>query len=155
MPVAEVASEGTREELKSLEGAYVVIKPLPYGERLAMRDRASRMSMESDNNSRRRRDATTKIDIDTMMAQSRAYEFAHCIIDHNLELKNGTKMDFKSPDTLSVLDPRVGAEIEELIDKHNEVESEEELANLNSQLTSSMQGQRNSDLKEDKPIPTR
>jgi len=63
------------------------------------------------------------------------YEFEHCIADHNLEDENGQKLDFSNELTLKTLDPRVGQEIEEAIDKLHNVE--ENVKNFPSPASSS------------------
>lgn len=117
-----VPTEAERFDLKSAEGAYVMLKPLPYGQLIERRDKASRMSMVTDRGSRDQ----TKMDIDMMQAQSRMFEFSNCIIDHNLSDDAGNKLNFSIPSTLNLLDPKVGQEIEQLIDDLNQLEEIDE-----------------------------
>src|SRR5512146_2200246 len=91
---AGVPADASREYLKSKEGAWVDLKPLPYGLLIERRDKASRMSMEAGGG--RGRNDNAKLDIDMMQAQSRLYEFQHCIIDHNLSA-GGVKLNFSNP----------------------------------------------------------
>lgn len=114
MPRATVTTEAHRIELKSCEGGWVDIRQLPYHEMLVRRDRGGKMFFD--------RQDEGKVEIATLQAWARAYEFEHCIVDHNLENGDGTKLDFRNHDTLKVLDPRIGAEIEDAIDKLHNVE---------------------------------
>jgi hypothetical protein len=116
MPRATVSSEAIQIDLKSCEGGFVLIKQLPYHEMLVRRDRAARYSLDQQREGNR-------VDIEMLQAMAREYEFAHCIADHNLEDEHGKKLNFQNPMTLKILDPRVGEEIEEAIDKlHNREE---------------------------------
>ena len=112
MPRATIKTEAQRIELKSLEGGWVDIRQLPYYDMLVRRDRGGKLFFDAEQEGR--------VVIATLQAWARAYEFEHCIIDHNLEDENGMKLDFSNELTLKTLDPRVGQEIEDAIDKlHN------------------------------------
>lgn len=120
---ATVPTEATRYFLKSVGGAWVDLKPLPYGQLIERRDKASRMSMEAGKG---RNSDNARMDIDLMQAQSRLYEFQHCIVDHNLSDDQGSKLNFSMPSTLNLLNPKVGQEIEQLIDDMNQLEEVDE-----------------------------
>jgi hypothetical protein len=52
------------------------------------------------------------------------YWFPRCIVDHNLTF-DGSPIDFSKPaKALSLLDPKIGAEIEKYIDDLNQEEEE-------------------------------
>lgn len=135
MPIATVSTEGVRKELTTLPGAYVVIKPLSHGQALYRREMATNQAMDVDTKAGKKQSA--KMIIDFVQRASTAYDFRTCIIDHNLEwmppnAQEATKMDFKDESMLDKLDPRVGGEIEALIDSLNNFEEraqEEELGN--------------------------
>jgi hypothetical protein len=127
MPRATVTTEAQRIELKSCPGGYVEIKQLPYHEMLVRRDRGGKLFFDQQQEGR--------VEISTLQAWARAYEFAHCITEHNLEDEHGNKLDFSNDATLSILDPRIGQEIEDAIDKlHN---LEENVADFPSPSSSS------------------
>lgn len=118
MPRAEVTSEAIKYDLVSCPpDGYVKIKQLPYHEMLVRRDRAGQLFFDPSGED-------TKVEISTLQAWARAYEFKHCIVEHNLEKKDGSPFDFSKDGELSFLDPRVGQEIEELIDKLHNVETD-------------------------------
>jgi hypothetical protein len=60
-----------------------------------------------------------------MHRQVQAFDFKHCIVDHNLEDEKGNKLNFQDPNTMDKLDPKVGDEIAQLIDDLNNFEEEE------------------------------
>jgi hypothetical protein len=140
MPDATVSTESERRDLESLPGAYVELKPLPYGGVLTRRESAMKMSMEQQATGRsrkQRRDESSKIDVELLQRWARAYEFKHCIVDHNLEDKNGQKLDFSNAMTLEVLSPKIGIEIERMLDDINGEETEEELEDFIKHATTS------------------
>ena len=61
------------------------------------------------------------------------FEFANCILEHNLEyladpndLSSATLLDFTKPEHVKMLDGRVGDEIDELINDLNNFEDDDE-----------------------------
>jgi hypothetical protein len=149
MPDATVSTDTERKDLESLPGGYVEVKPLPYGGVLTRRESAMKMSMEQTGGNRaarRRRaqdgkDDSGKIDVELLQRWARAYEFKHCIVDHNLETRDGQKLDFGNPMTLDVLNPKVGVEIERILDEINGEDTEEELENFIKSATTSSEEQ--------------
>lgn len=132
MPNVTVSSDsGERVELKSAPGAFVRLRPLPFGKKLERRDKATRMSMEQETGGR--------FYIEALNRWSRQFDFEYCIVEHNLEDANGNLLDFSNPMTLDILLPKVGDEIESLIDKLNEEDDEESLEDFTQLHTSSTQ----------------
>lgn len=114
MPNAEVNLDATEPiQLTSLPGAFVRLRAMSFGQKLSRRDKATKMSMELGEE----KGDNSKVDVEFLNRWTRAYDFEHCIADHNLEHADGTKMDFGNPMTVDVLNPRVGTEIEKEIDK--------------------------------------
>jgi hypothetical protein len=147
MPNATVSQEVVRKQLHSLEGAWIEVKQLPFGKMLERRDKASRFMQELDP---RARNANMKVQIDIMNEWSRRFDFKECIVDHNLEDANGGKLDFGNPMTFDILDPKVGSEIERIIDELNQ-EDEQDLEDFPKSLTSSSvdNGKKLSDISQD------
>src|SRR6266496_4571134 len=109
MPVGTIDPNAyERKELKTLkankegdEDGYVMLRPLPFGMKLERRDKATRMSMEAATGKQTRgEDSTQKFELETLSKWSRAYDFKHCIGDHNITDINGVKLDFGNPMTL-------------------------------------------------------
>lgn len=115
MVKATVSLMPEREDLKSVEGGFVVLRFMSYGEYLHRRDLAMGMSMQGDLG----KGTPDKINIDAMQSAVTQYEFKVCIVDHNLEDENGIKLNLGTPEGFAKLDPRIGQEISDLIDDKN------------------------------------
>ncbi len=141
MPVGTIdPNKYERYDLKTLPGAFIELRPLPFGLKLERRDKATKMSMEAAAGRGRGSDAPPqKFELETLSKWSRAYDFKHCIGDHNITDVNDVKLDFGNPMTLQLLDPRLGSELETLIDSLNEDETEESMEDFTKRLTSSSQ----------------
>lgn len=151
MPVVTVDPNNyTREELKTApadpntpgdEPGYIMVRPLPYGMKLTRRDKATKMAMEVSGNDRRRRgeQTTQKFDLETMSEWANQFDFAYCIGDHNLLDAAGNKLNFANAMSLKLLDPRVGSEIEQILARYNEDETEESLEDFIKRSTTSSQ----------------
>jgi hypothetical protein len=106
-----ITTEGDKVDLKTLEGGYVQLRKLTYGEMLKRRDMAVRAS------SGRGRD----VNIDFQQLEVAVYEFSHAVVDHNLEDEDGNKLDLSKRSIVESLDPIVAQEIEQLIDDMNQL----------------------------------
>lgn len=120
MPDATVSQETYHRDLKSLPGAFVELRQLPYHDMLVRRDKGSIASMEQIEQKRKKGEVVTpKLTIESLQTWERAYMFKNCIVNHNLEDKNGVPLDFKSEMALRILRPDIGLEIEQLIEEIN------------------------------------
>jgi hypothetical protein len=115
MPRATVSQEHVRHELKSCPGGYVVLRQLPYGQVLVRRDGASQLVLEQQQKGQ----TDGRMLVETMQTWAREFEFKNCIVEHNLEDDHDVLLDFNNPLAIRFLDPRVGKEIEALIDELN------------------------------------
>ena len=129
MPRATVNVQDTeRFELESLpaangeEAGFVELRRLSYGQVLERRDLGAKVAVEFDRTARRTEDMTMV----TEMVQQKVteYEYKHCIVNHNLEDDKGKLLNFNNPEHIKLLDPRVGAEISQLIDALNDWEAD-------------------------------
>lgn len=112
----------TREELKTLPGGYVVLKRLTYGEKLQRRAMVSGMKIRGGGKSK-----DFEGEMNLVNEQATLFDFQRCIVEHNLEKDdNGTLLNFSNIQDIRVLDPRVGEEIDELLNKLNNFEDDEE-----------------------------
>lgn len=120
MPRATVTTDAERHPLKMAPpDGFVVLRRMSYGEVLHRRDMGMKMSMEGAGKK------DSRIDIATIQTATTFYEFQKTIVDHNLEDETGRKLDFSNMADFQRLDPRVAAEIEELIKDMNMLEGEE------------------------------
>jgi hypothetical protein len=120
MPIATANVEGEKFDLKTLEGAWVMLRRLTYGEKLERQEGASKLLLNMD-----RSQKSMQGEMEMAQRTSTMYDFRRCILDHNLEKMVGgsaVKMNFADPADLSILDPRVGEEIASLLDKLNNFE---------------------------------
>ena len=111
-------------ELKSIAGGSVTLRRLNHGESNELTDlRLSLQLNTADDDDERETSAKTTIRL------SRQYSFARAIVDHNLAHK-GKKFNLNKRRDVDSLDPVVGDEIAELIDKHHErIEGSDDIPN--------------------------
>lgn len=135
--------EYERFELKSAPpDGYVMLRPLPYGQKLSRRSKATKMMMRSQapqpgKGGRGAPQPDQVFELESMDEWAVAHDFAYCIGEHNLEDSNGNTLDFSNALTLKLLDPKVGSEIERLIDELNNEEGEETLEDFVARSTMS------------------
>lgn len=111
MPKATASGETARHELKSCDGGYFVSRRLSYGEMLQRRDLAMDMSAKGD-------EEGLQVRTNALVVQH--YEMSRAIIEHNLTDENDQPLNFKDMQDIVKLDPRVGGEIESIIDRENQ-----------------------------------
>lgn len=120
MVKATTSLDTERVDLKSLEGGWVELRPMTYGQFLKRRDMAMKMSVGGQAIGRGL--AQEKIDLDIIQEAVTRYEFSICVADHNLEDENGRKLVLSKEEDFNKLDPKVGQEIDQLITERNQWE---------------------------------
>lgn len=118
MPKATVSVEPEEFSLKSCEGGWVKLRRMSYGERLHRSDIAMTMSMQQDNRAK-----TGKMEIKQAQTSVGKFEFATCIVDHNLEKDDGAPLNFKNDLDFALLDGRIGEEISAKIEDMHDWET--------------------------------
>jgi hypothetical protein len=127
MPRATVdASSVTRFDLKSLEGAYVVMRKQTYGERQRRADIVTRVTMQAADT----RGTPDVMHMDIRNLDVTLFDYRTSIHEHNLEDADGRTLDFRRTEDLENLDPVVGDEIETLIRNMNRFDQEGKSADL-------------------------
>lgn len=117
MPEAGVKTAAEKYDLKSCEGGYVTLRQLSYDEMLERRDGAMNVTQQMGI-----KNAAATIRFANKW--SNYFSFPRCIVEHNLTF-DGSPIDFSKPQkALAQLDPKIGAEIEKLIDDLNQEEEE-------------------------------
>lgn len=140
MPLAIVMEEPDRRDLKSCPGGYVMLQRMSYGQKLERRKYNSKMELEMQ-----RGGGNAKSTIDIFKEEMELYDFAHCIVEHNLtkfvnkntgqpcELDDpdGVEMplDFLKPADVKMLASRIAEEISTAMDNLNNFEENSELGN--------------------------
>lgn len=127
MPKATVSNATQEIDLKTCAGGKVTLRRLTYGQKLERIEMATQQSIKTamDQRGRPLNSNAAEMDIKMLQRSVAEYEFARCIVDHNLEDDDGNKLDFKNPTTLDLLDPRVGDEISLRIGEMNNFDEEE------------------------------
>lgn len=130
MPKAVVETGYTeRKELTTAPpDGYVELRRMTWGEFLQRRQMVMAMTVEGD---RKKKNFSGQLDMAN--AKVTIFEFAHCVVDHNLEDMDGRKLNLAAQQDLMKLDPRIGQEISKYIDEMNNFnEEDEDLGNSQS-----------------------
>lgn len=132
MPLA-VTKRTETHQLKTVEGGYVVIRRLSHGEKQERRTFGSKLNMSAKS----RQDV--KAEIDMFNAGAENYELARAVVEHNLtylidpdDPTSETRLNFKDPSHLRMIDGVVIEEIGTLIDRMNNFEDDEEVKKSHS-----------------------
>ncbi len=128
MPRATVnfQGEGEKFDLKSCPpDGYVMLRHMTYGEKLH-RQQMNSMRFSSGKS----KDFAGEMDLGN--SKITEFEFAKCVVDHNLENEGGDKLDLKKPRDIHSLHPKIGEEINTHISKMNNFEDEEDSEGGNS-----------------------
>jgi len=155
MPIATVDPTVTvHKELKTAPpDGFVDLRPLPFGMKLERRSKATRMMMRMPNTPKGQK-VEQSYEVESMDEMTIAYDFAYCIVDHNLTDVNDVKLDFSNKMTLKALDPRIGSEIERYISELNEDEDEESLEDFMRRSTTSLEAETTSSETDGSATPT-
>jgi hypothetical protein len=121
MPVAVVTEDQHKFELKSLEGAYIVVREMSYGEKIMRSGMTGAMKLLKDN---KKSDYVGELSMETQKIT--LWDFANLIIDHNLEDTDGRKLNFKVEQDVRKLSSKVGEEVGTRIDEVNNFEDIDE-----------------------------
>lgn len=130
MPKATVSTEAEHFELKTLEGAWVDLKRLSFGQKLERQQMATDLLVKMEGKGGGKKTGSMEAKMDLMTDKVTQFDFRHCIVDHNLEADDeGTKLVLTNPKDVALLDPRVGEEIQTLIDSINNLDEDDEGGN--------------------------
>lgn len=124
MPRAVSIGYNQRYELKSVPEGYVVIRRLTHGEKAERQALNNKMTMKA---TRGKRDVDSEITI--FNAKVDMYNFAHCIVEHNLEDEHERLLDFTNPADVNKIDGKITEEISTYIDRENNFEDDQDLEN--------------------------
>src|SRR5262245_33703865 len=119
MPKATISQEAVRYDLKTLPEGYVELRRMPYGQWLHRQELAMRLSIEAQG----RQQAGFKGEMVMANQAVTQFEFQQCVVSHNLENDAGEPLDFRSPHSLALLDPKIGNEISRYISEMHEFEA--------------------------------
>lgn len=108
------------KDLKTLTGGFVKFRRMTYGQ-IVQRRAMSKMQMTTTKGQRSFAGELAMSNKDITL-----FEFQHCIVEHNLEDATGRPLNFHSEKDFDSLDPRIGQEIESVIQDMNEFDINEE-----------------------------
>jgi len=130
MPVAIRSNSTERFDLKTLDGAFVVLRKMDYGQIL---ERRAMLKLTFSNHGKGKNDVAGEI----AMANKNVnlFEFRYCVIEHNLERIEGQLLNLSNPVDVASLDPRVGQEIEKLIEDMNNFDGDDDEGNSKGEST--------------------
>lgn len=98
----------------------MVVRRMTYGEKLNRQDDMMNMRTSTDDK---------EMLVQMMNKKVALTDFANLIVEHNLTDDNDRALNFKSAQDVMNLDPRIGDEIGQLIDKINSFEELPEVKN--------------------------
>jgi len=124
MPIATVVNASERFELESLPEAFVVVRRMTYGESLKRDAMSTKFLVGGQTDSR---DVQGQVEMQT--EQVALWDFANCIMEHNLTDENDRLLNFKNAADVRRLSKPIGAEIGEIIDRVNSAEKSDEVKN--------------------------
>ena len=115
--------ETIRLDLKSLPGGYVEAKRLTYGEKIQRRAMTAGLKIQGG----KKKTDDFMGEMQLITEESTIFDFAHCIVDHNLYKDDDEQVPFdltKKTD-VRMLDPRIGEEIDNWLSEINNFEDED------------------------------
>jgi hypothetical protein len=124
MPIAVIVNTTKRYDLLTLEGAYVVVRRMNYGETLRRNGMATKFYIDAAQGSKE-----FKGELDVQQESVTLWDFANLIVEHNLTDENEHPLNFKNIVDVKRLDGSVGQEIGQYIDEFNKFEETAEIKN--------------------------
>lgn len=122
MPNATVdTAETESKDLNTCPGGFVVLRRMSYGEKLHRQGLAMNMKIGAGSGKGKGFEGEMALANDKVTL----YEFSVCIVDHNLEDKEGRKLNLTTIQDIKSLHPKIGDEINQLIEDMNNYEVDE------------------------------
>lgn len=118
MPRAINTIDTVHYELKSCPGGFVELRRMTYAQYLRRQEMMMNMQVSGSNGK-----TTGEMKVNGLTVAQ--FEFRICVANHNLTDDQDQLLDFKQLHTLEILDPKVGQEIGEFIDKMNQLDEEQ------------------------------
>lgn len=122
MPIGTNIDETETFQLKSLPpDGFVTLKRMSWGDKLKRQGMVSKMQVET-----RRGSKEVRGELDMMAEKTALFDFATCVVEHNITDASGRQLNFRDPSDCAALAGRIGEEISTYIDKMNNFEEEDE-----------------------------
>jgi hypothetical protein len=117
MPIVELTKDTETFNLKSAPpDGFVTLRRMSHGETLRRRDGSIATSVKEFD----KQGQPGEIFMASHQEWMRYFDFQLCIVDHNLQMADGSLINFKNKKAFDALPTAVGLEIEEYIDKVNQ-----------------------------------
>lgn len=100
---------------------FVILKKMTYGQLLQRRAMAAKLQVQGG-----KKIKGFAGEMDMANAMVTIYEFRTCVVDHNLEDEQGNKLNLSDETMIRTLDPQVGEEINQLINKQNQFDLDDD-----------------------------
>lgn len=125
MPFAGTSFDTVTHNLTSLPGAWVELKRLTYGQKLQRKNMA-KLAIDMGSKGK-----DMKGELAMASREATISDFKNCVVNHNLfkDSEETIPFDFRNVMDIELLDPRVGEEIERLLDELNNFEESDEAKN--------------------------
>lgn len=120
MPVAVILEDTQKFDLRTLEGAYVVIRQMTYGEKLVRGSLSGKMKIHAD----KRSEFAGEIEMAT--EKIALWDLQNLVVSHNLQDRDGRDLNFRDIQDIRKLRADIGEEIGTYIDRLNSFEDIEE-----------------------------
>lgn len=117
MPRATVTVAMQEFDLKTVPGGTVTVRRMTYGEKLQRQDELMSLSAIKDGDD-------MSLNMQMLNKKAALADFKNLVVSHNLTDEDDRPLNFANAADVMRLDPRVGDEIGELIDKINAYEGE-------------------------------
>lgn len=123
MPKATASLETKRLDLDTVEGGYIVIRRMNFGQQLAAQDDSVKAVSRDKGRGKNGSKGDTEFEMQIMSSSATAKAFAYCIVDHNLDdgADPPRKLDFTDIKDLFSLDLAIADEINDAINAYNKV----------------------------------
>jgi hypothetical protein len=131
MPVAIRSSDTEKFDLTTLPGAFVELRKMSYGQILERRA-LTKLTFSSQGKGR---NSSVAGEIAMADRTVNLFEYRNCVVSHNLERVEGQLLDLTNPNDVQSLDPRVGQEIEKLIEDMNNFDGDDDMENSKGEST--------------------
>ncbi len=120
-----VSTEPEHVDLAAIDGAWVEIRQMPYGDVLKRQDKVMQMRIQM---AERGQQAASTMDLQMANVETTAHDFKACITRHNIRNpRTGRAFQFQNLlDWRDILNPKLGREIDRHIRRINGFDDEAE-----------------------------
>ena len=111
-------SKKNKHDLKTLPGAWIETRLMTYGEKCLKTDKSLQVTRNISSSA----DQDDKLLLEQLSYQANIIDIKTCVVNHNLTDFAGAKLDLSNPKVIDALHPKVGEEINRIIDEENNLD---------------------------------